>query len=75
MDLVRCRQWGLGATLPAEAALDTKFAAEVVRHFKLAAPMVAALNTPIAASLKERPKARVPVLFALPDGPKTAKTR
>jgi uncharacterized protein (TIGR02453 family) len=75
MDLVRCRQWGLGATLPAESALETKFAAEVVRYFKLAAPMVAALNTSIAASLKERSKARVPVLFALPDGPKTAKTR
>jgi uncharacterized protein (TIGR02453 family) len=75
MDLIRCRQWGLAATLPAEAALEANFAAQVVRHFKLAAPLVAALNTPIAASLNERAKPRIPVLFALPDGPKPSKTR
>jgi uncharacterized protein (TIGR02453 family) len=75
LDLIRCRQWGLAATLPAEAALEPNLAAEVVRHFKLAAPVVAALNTPIAASLEETRKARKSVLFGLPDGPKMAKNR
>jgi len=75
MDLIRCRQWGLAATLPVEIALQPGFASEVVRHFKLAAPVVAALNTPIAASLEERVKPRKAVFFALPDSPKMAKTR
>ena len=71
LDLIRCRQWGLSATLPAGAALQFNFAAEVVRHFKLAAPIIAALNTPIAASIQPRK----PVMFGLPQGPKTSKTR
>jgi uncharacterized protein (TIGR02453 family) len=61
LDLVRCRQWGLSATLPAEAALDKKIAETVIRHFRLAAPVVDALNTPIAAALKPKKK----VLFGL----------
>ncbi len=61
LDLVRCRQWGLSATLPVEAALDAKLAATVIRHFKLAAPVVNALNTPIAEALKPKRK----VLFGL----------
>lgn len=61
LDLVKCRQWGLAATLLAETALDPKLAATVIRYFKLAAPVVDALNTPIAAALK--PKKRV--LFGL----------
>lgn len=75
LDLIRCRQWGLAATLPAEAALDPDFASEVVRHFKLAAPVVAALNTPIAASLEERAKPRKTVPFGLPEASKTGKSR
>jgi uncharacterized protein (TIGR02453 family) len=71
LDLIQCRQWGLAATLPAEAALSPGFAAELVRHFRLAAPVVAALNTPIAASVAPRK----PVFFALPDSPKSGKTR
>jgi len=61
MDLIRCRQWGLAATLPTKMALDKNFAAILIRYFKLAAPIVDALNTPIAASLQ--PKKRV--LFGL----------
>lgn len=61
MDLVRCRQWGLSATLPAETALDPKIAQTIIRHFKLAAPVVDALNTPIAQSLGPKKK----VLFGL----------
>jgi len=61
MDLVRCRQWGLSATLPPETALDPKLATTIIRYFKLAAPVVDALNTPIAAALKGKKK----VLFGL----------
>ena len=51
----------MSTTLPARSALDKNFAQTVIRHFKLLAPMVDALNTPIAASL--RPKRKV--LFGL----------
>jgi hypothetical protein len=61
MDLIKCRQWGLSTTLPAESALDPKFAALLIRHFKLAAPVVHALNTPLLAALEPRKK----VLFGL----------
>ncbi len=61
LDLIRCRQWGLSATLPADTALQPDFAAVIIRHFKLSAPVVDALNTPIAAALA--PKKRV--LFGL----------
>jgi uncharacterized protein (TIGR02453 family) len=61
LDLIRCRQWGLGATLPADTALKPDLAAIIVRHFKIAAPVVDALNTPIAAAQAPRKK----VLFGL----------
>ncbi len=54
MDLIKCRQWGLAATLPAETALDKNFAATVTKYLKIAAPIVDALNTPIAATLKPK---------------------
>jgi uncharacterized protein (TIGR02453 family) len=61
LDLIQCRQWGLAATLPAKTALDRKLPDIVMRHFKLAAPIVDALNTPIAAALAPKKK----VLFGL----------
>jgi uncharacterized protein (TIGR02453 family) len=61
LDLIRCRQWGLSTTLPAAAALEPGIAATLIRHFKLAAPVVDALNTPLAAGLAPRKK----VLFGL----------
>jgi uncharacterized protein (TIGR02453 family) len=61
LDLIRHRQWGLSATLPPETALDPKLAAIVIKYFRLAAPVVDALNTPIAAALKPKKK----VLFGL----------
>jgi uncharacterized protein (TIGR02453 family) len=61
LDLIQCRQWGLAATLAAKTALNPKFADLVIRHFRLAAPMVDALNTPIAAALAPKKK----VLFGL----------
>ena len=61
MDLIRCRQWGLSATLPAAEALKPGFAALLVRYFRIAAPVVDALNSPIAAA--QAPKKKV--LFGL----------
>jgi len=61
MDLIRCRQWGLAATLPAKAALKKDFADVVIRYFKVAAPVVDALNTPLAAAFVPRKR----VLFGL----------
>jgi uncharacterized protein (TIGR02453 family) len=61
LDLVQCRQWGLSTTLPTAEALKPGFAALLTKHFKLAAPVVDALNTPIAASLAPKRK----VLFGL----------
>jgi len=61
MDLIKCKQWGLSTTLPAETALEKNFAQTLIRHFKLLAPLVDALNTPIAASLVPRKK----ILFGL----------
>jgi uncharacterized protein (TIGR02453 family) len=61
LDLIRCRQWGLAATLPSNAALKPDIAAVVIRYFKLAAPIVDALNTPLAAAAAPKKK----VLFGL----------
>jgi uncharacterized protein (TIGR02453 family) len=61
LDLIQCRQWGLSTTLPAAAALEANFAATLARYFRLATPLVDALNTPILASLAPRKK----VLFGL----------
>src|SRR6202012_5716951 len=61
IDLIQCKQWGMAATLPTKSALDRKFADTIIRHFRLVAPIVNALNTPIAASLAPKKK----VLFGL----------
>jgi uncharacterized protein (TIGR02453 family) len=57
MDLLRCRMWGLSTTLPATAALEKDFAAQLVRRFRLAAPVVQALNEPLLAA--QEPRKRV----------------
>ena len=61
LDLIQCRQWGLAATLPASEALNPSFPATVIRYFRIAAPIVDALNTPISAAQPPRKK----VLFGL----------
>jgi uncharacterized protein (TIGR02453 family) len=61
LDLIQCRQWGLSTALPTAAALKPDFAATLIHHFRLAAPVVDALNTPIAATLAPRKT----VLFGL----------
>lgn len=62
VDLIQCRQWGLVATLPPAEALKTSLAATLIRHFQIAAPVVHALNAPIATAERRRKK----VLFGLP---------
>jgi uncharacterized protein (TIGR02453 family) len=61
IDLIRCKQWGLSTVLPVGAAQRKDFVKVVVKHFKLLAPMVDALNTPIAAAAAPKRK----VLFGL----------
>ncbi len=61
LDLIQCRQWGLSATLPSQIALKPDLASVIIRYFKLAAPIVDALNTPIAAAAAPKKK----VLFGL----------
>jgi len=61
MDLIRCRQWGLSTSMPAKTALKKDFAATIVKHFRIAAPVVVALNLPIVAA--QMPKRKV--LFGL----------
>jgi uncharacterized protein (TIGR02453 family) len=61
MDLIRCRQWGVSARLPASAALKPTLIDEIRRHLRIVAPMVDFLNTPLLA--KERP--RQPAAFRL----------
>ena len=51
LDLIQCRQWGVSATLPSTVALNPGFAAEIIRHFRLATPVVEALNSPLLAAL------------------------
>ena len=61
MDLLLCRQWGLEAKLPSTVALDKGFPTEVIRRFRLAAPLVDALNTPLLTQLQRKR----PPLFGL----------
>lgn len=49
MDLLQQRQWGLSAVLSADQALQPTLAKTIVEHFRLAAPLVAFLNEPLAS--------------------------
>ena len=46
-DLILQKQWGLMAVLPVEAATSPKLGAQIVRHFRLTAPLVSLLNEPL----------------------------
>jgi uncharacterized protein (DUF2461 family) len=43
-ELVRAKNWGVHAMLPAEAALEASFGKELVRRMRLVAPLVDMLN-------------------------------
>ena len=48
-DLILQRQWGLSAVLPADRALKPALLKEIATRFRLAAPVVAFFNAPLAA--------------------------
>ena len=50
LDLILCRQWGISATLPADAAIRPTLLKEILSRFRLAAPVVEFLNRPIVTS-------------------------
>lgn len=52
MDLLLCRQWGVEAKLPSDAALKKDFSAQVIQRFRLAGPLIDALNTPLVTHLQ-----------------------
>ncbi len=54
MDLLLCRQWGVEGKLPSSASLQRDFADQIIRRFRLAAPLVDALNTPLLQSLQKK---------------------
>jgi uncharacterized protein (TIGR02453 family) len=54
MDLLLCRQWGVETKLPASTSLQKDFADEVIRRFRLATPLVEALNTPLLQSVRKK---------------------
>jgi len=54
MDLILCRQWGVEATMEPKAALREEFARVVIEHFRLAAPLVDVLNTPLLANHQKK---------------------
>jgi uncharacterized protein (TIGR02453 family) len=54
MDLILCRQWGLSAHLPADIALEPRLVGEIVSRFRLAAPLIELLNTPLVTQLARR---------------------
>ena len=54
LDLIQCRQWGLSATLPADAATSPTLLRHITSRFALAAPIVHFLNRPIQSA--PRPK-------------------
>ena len=47
IDLIMCRQWGLSATLPVERATSPGLLKDVVERFRVAAPLIRLLNTPL----------------------------
>lgn len=51
-ELLKCRRWGLSATLAAGLASEPKLVKEVVRRFQAAAPLVKFLNQPILPARK-----------------------
>jgi uncharacterized protein (DUF2461 family) len=51
-ELLRARNWGVHAYLPVEAALKPSFGNEIVKRFRLVAPLIASLNEAIEAGEK-----------------------
>jgi uncharacterized protein (TIGR02453 family) len=56
LDLILARQWGLSATLPAEAATSPTLLKEITTRFALAAPIITFLNAPILQNIPKFPQ-------------------
>ena len=56
MDLLLCRQWGVEAKMAPAEATKKDFAKEIIRCFRLASPLVDALNTPLLVSMGKKPR-------------------
>jgi uncharacterized protein (TIGR02453 family) len=54
MDLLLCRQWGVEAKMAPAEALKKDFARQVIGYFRLASPLVDALNTPLVISVEKK---------------------
>jgi uncharacterized protein (TIGR02453 family) len=63
MDLILCRQWGLSCAMKPESALRSDFASAVLRRFRLAAPLVHALNAPLLPPAGQRRAGPKSLLF------------
>lgn len=53
-ELLRARNWGVHASLPSSLAEQPQLVREIVKRFKLAAPLVAMLNEPILRTLPHK---------------------
>jgi len=60
-ELLRAKNWGVHVSLGAERALEPGFAAEVVRRFRVAAPLIDALNGAILGDGKRENRAPRPM--------------
>jgi uncharacterized protein (TIGR02453 family) len=60
-ELLRARNWGVHALLPAEEALKPSFVKQVVKRFRAAAPMVDALNGAILQGSRKTTKGPRPL--------------
>jgi uncharacterized protein (TIGR02453 family) len=57
-ELLRARNWGVRSALPVELALEPRLAREIVRRFRLMAPVVDTLNEAIASGVPESERTR-----------------
>jgi len=57
-ELLRAKNWGVHALLPAETALEPTLAKEIVRHMRASAPLVEMLNGAILAGVSETERSR-----------------
>ena len=56
IEWIKWRQWGVAATLPADPALQPKFAETISAYFRLAQPLVDFLNEPLLKGIEKRKK-------------------
>ena len=64
-ELLRAKNWGVHVSLPPETALEPSLGKEIIKRFKLATPLVDALNgailTGTATGLDRKPESRRPL--------------